>query len=363
MENWWARALNHWPEVLVAASYVIAAWVLARVARQVVRATLGRIAGRSKTTLDDQIVAGISRHLGMIIVPLGLRLGLEYLAGAFPPLQEQVLFGWGFKVAATLVVLGWALLANALITALLDWYLHEVAHRNGAAWDEQILPVARRSASILVYFIAGTIVLSSVFGTDITGLVTTAGVASVAIALASQETLSNMISGFTVMVDRPFRIGDVIELSDGKVGEVIDIGLRSTKIRQFDGNALIIPNRDIAAQKIVNFAYPDPRRAIRETIGVSYETDVDHAKGVILDVLRADADIMQDPAPAVHLSGFGDSALNLFVVAWVADYRIWFRTKERIQVEILRRFRAEGIQIPFPQRDVHLYYRNAPPEK
>lgn len=356
----WIEISNHLPPILAPALYLIGAWVAARVARLVVSSTLGRIARRSRTTLDDQLVTAINRHVGTVLVALGLHLALESLGSTFPVIQDQVLFAWALKLAATLVILGWALLANAVVIALLDWYLHSIANKNAATWDQQILPVVRKLASALILFIAGTMVLSSVFRADITGLVTTAGVASVAIALASQETLSNMISGFTVLVDRPFRVGDVIELKDGKVGEVADIGLRSTTIRQFDGNALVIPNREIAAQQIVNFALPNTMRAMRETIGVSYATDIDRAKELILDVLKNDPGIVPDPEPTVLFSGFGDSALNLLVIAWVADYRTWSRAREGVLLAILRRFRQDGIEIPFPQRDVHLFHHQKP---
>jgi MscS family membrane protein len=254
------------------------------------------------------------------------------------------------------VILAVTALVNALMKAAADWYLHELAGKNEATWDEELLPLVRRILSLVIYFIGLSIVFER-FGYPITALITTAGVASLAVALAAQETLSNMLGGLVILVDRPFRVGDVIELSDGKAGEVIEIGLRSTRIRQFDGNALVVPNKDMANTRIVNLAQPNHRAAIRQTIGVSFGSDVERVKQVLLDVMMAHPDVLKDPAPGVWFTKFNTSSLDLFISCWVESYKDRFRVTDELNIAILRAFREHGIEIPFPQQDVHLYVR------
>lgn len=348
---------QNWVAWAVFVGYLVGTWVAASVARRVMRGIVAAITARSNTTLDDRLGAAASSPVRWLVWALGLRLALEALGERIPAMEESAEFGWVLKVAVALVILAVTHLVNGLMRAAMDWYLHELAVGSDGTWDRELLPVFRRIIGLVLYFIAVTIILES-FGQSITALVTTAGVASLAVALAAQETLSNMLGGFTILVDRPFKVGDVIELSDGKTGEVVEIGLRSTRIKQFDGNALIMPNKDMANSRVINFALPTPQSAIRQTIGVDYATDVEKAKQVLLDVLSAHPEVLKDPGPGVWFTKFGENSLDLFVSCWVASYRDRFRVADELNLAILKAFREHGINIPIPQRDVHLYVKN-----
>lgn len=345
--------LGNWEAWVLFSAYLVATLLLAWAARRVMKGLVHRITARSSTTLDDRIVGNATGPLRFIIVSMGFRLALESLGGQIPSLGQNPQFGWVEKAAVALVILAVASLVNGVAKAALDWYLKELAQGTKGDWDQELLPVVRRLVSLVIYFIAASIIMDS-FGLDITTLVTTAGVASLAVALAAQETLSNMLGGFTILVDRPFRVGDIIELADGKTGEVVEIGLRSTRIRQFDGNALIIPNKDVANTRVVNWALPTTGSAIRQTIGVDYSTDVEKAKAVLLEVMNSHPEVLTEPAPGVWFTKFNDSSLDLFISCWVASYLDRFRVADELNMGILRAFRDAGISIPFPQRDVHL---------
>lgn len=348
-EEW----LQHWMAWALFAGYLVVTVFLAWLAKWAARELIGRLTARSKTTLDDRLMEGAGSPVRFMVLTVGLRFSLQALGGRIPEMGASPEFDWALKLSAALVIVATASLVNGLVRSGIDWYLHELATHSDGTWDKELLPVVRRVISLLIYFIAASIVVEN-FGGDITALVTTAGVASLAVALAAQETLSNMLGGFTILVDRPFKVGDVIELSDGKAGEVTEIGLRSTRIRQFDGNALIMPNKDMANTRVVNFALPTPQAAIRQTIGVDYATDVAKAKQVLMDVMTAHPEVLVDPAPGVWFTKFGDSSLDLFISCWVESYRDRFRVADELNIQILRAFREAGIQIPLPQRDVHL---------
>ncbi|HYF92574.1 MAG TPA: mechanosensitive ion channel domain-containing protein [Symbiobacteriaceae bacterium] len=351
--------LSRWMDWAVFGLYLIITWVAAALARRLMRSIMPLFTARTNTLLDDKLVKAAAGPVRLTVLALGLRMSLQALANRIVAFQAggayAVEFGWAVKIAIALVILAVTALANAMLKAILDWYIHGLATRSQSTWDEELLPLFRRILSLLLYFIAASIIFEE-FGYPITALVTTAGVASLAVALAAQETLSNMLGGFVILVDRPFRIGDVIELADGKVGEVVEIGLRSTRIKQFDGNALVVPNKDMANSRVINYALPDPSAAIRQTISVSYGTDVDRAKAVLLDVMSAHPEVLKDPAPGVWFTRFGESGLDLFMSAWVASYKERFRIADELNSKILTALREAGIEIPFPKRDVRLTF-------
>jgi small-conductance mechanosensitive channel len=350
--------LQHGTAWVIFAAYLVVTWFAAALARRVMKGIIVRLVSRANTTLDERLVKAAGTPVRLMVLTIGLRFGLDSLRARLPYLAASVEFGWTEKALGALVTLAITAMVNALLRAGLDWYLHELAAANKASWDEDLLPVAKRLLSLLLYFIAVSIILKN-FGQDITALVTTAGVASLAVALAAQETLSNMLGGFVILVDRPFKVGDVIELADGKSGGVLEIGLRSTRVRLADGNLLVAPNRDLANTRIVNVAQPNQRGAIRGTVGVSYAADVNKAREVLLGVLQAHPEALKEPAPSVWFTRFGESSLELVFSCWVAAAKDRARVTDEVNSRILAAFRAGGIAIAFPQRDVYLHVTEA----
>lgn len=353
----WDALEHYWVAWAVFAGQLLLTWVVAGLARRVMRWTASKLVSRSDTTLDDRLIEAGTGPVRWTILALGLRFAMTTLGAAIPAFGPggllAVQFGVAGKLVEGLAVLTVAALVNALAGAALDWYLSELASKSGASWDRELLPMIRKLVTGVIFFLAVSVVLQ-LFNVSISALVATAGVASAAIALASQETLSNMLGGLAILVDRPFRIGDVIELSEGKSGTVVEIGLRTTRIRQFDGNALVVPNRDMANSRVINYALPNPRAAIRQTIGVAYGTDLEKAKRVLLEVMKGHPEVLKDPAPGVWFTAFNNFSLDLFMSCWVASYTDRFRVTDELNMRILKAFAENGISIPFPTQDIYI---------
>ena len=325
--------------------------------RLVWRRLLLPLARRTRTQLDLALVTSTeraaSRAASYLILYVAARRLAEQpqLAGT---LYARIIDGLFFGLA----VVGVSRLAVAAVDGLTRWYLSEVARRTQSSVDDQFLPVLGRVVAVVAYFLAGTVVLDR-FGVSVTALVTTAGVASLAVALAAQETLANMFAGFTILLHRSYRVGDRIQLPDGTIGDVYDIGLRSTKILSFDNEMIVVPNKEMASARIVNQSSPNPLVKLRVKVGVAYGTDLRRAKAIILDVCRSHPKVLAEPPPAVYFTEFGESSLNLLAICAVADYRDRFGVLDELNMAIKERFEQEGIEIPFPQRDLHV--RSLPP--
>lgn len=199
------------------------------------------------------------------------------------------------------------------------------------------------------------LVVLAQLGIQTTSLVAVLGATGLAIGLALQGSLANFAAGILIVIFRPFRVGDWIHIGDIS-GFVEEIQLFTTAIRTLDNKTAIVPNSSLTADNIVNYSTKGILR-IDLVIGVAYEEDVDRVKQVLMDVLQANERVLSEPAPMVGLLELADSSVNFAVRPWVKteDYwNVYFTTMENIK----KRLDAEGITIPFPQRDVHFYPQN-----
>jgi small-conductance mechanosensitive channel len=191
-------------------------------------------------------------------------------------------------------------------------------------------------------------------------MLTALGVGGLAVALAMQDTLSNLFGGFYVAVAGQVRLADYIKLNTGEEGYVTDIGWRSTTIRSLGNSMIIVPNAKLAQAIVTNYDLPEKRMAAMVEVRVSYDCDPDQIERVLLDVAargtREIPGLLADPAPSVTFDpGFGDSALGLTLNYHVAEFASQFTVRHELRKRIFRRFREEGIRIPFPARDVYMH--------
>jgi MscS family membrane protein len=206
---------------------------------------------------------------------------------------------------------------------------------------------------IVVAVIAGIILLDR-FEVEVSGLVTTLGIGSLAIALAAQSALSDTIGGFMIMLDRPFRIGDRIEIQALSTwGDVVDVGLRSTHIRTRDNRTVIIPNSVIVKSLIVNHSYPDSKYRIQIEIGVAYGSDIELVRQTIIDAVRQVDGVLEDKEVEALFLRFADSSLIFRVRWWLESFIDTRRMFDKVNTAMYQALYEANIELPFPQRVVH----------
>lgn len=334
-------------EILVSVVIFACFWGLARLFRYFLETWGPKFTEFTATDLDDRILRRITPPASLLVIFAGLYLAIRSL-----PLPEKA------HVAASgaVFIVNIAIITNIayrMADEVLNWYANRLAERTGTGLDRQILPLMEKLVSI---FLVGTALIITLkhFDYDILSLVTALGIGSLAIGMAAKDTLANMISGFTLMIDRPFRIGDRIQLASGQWGDVADIGLRSTKIKTADNTLLVIPNSELCNTTLINLAFPDVRTKGRVSIGVGYGCDVAMVKEFLVEIAGEVPEILADPQPEAYFVSFGDSALNLALFFWVDDYTRVFSVTDRLNTTIITRFREKGIDIPYPTRTVRL---------
>jgi small-conductance mechanosensitive channel len=239
-----------------------------------------------------------------------------------------------------------------VINLFFDWYAEKINAKDDRNLSGSLFPLLKKLSKILLFLLAFAIVLAKL-NIDISAFVVSLGVGSLAIALAAQESISNMISGFIIMIDRPFRIGDRIRYADNQIGDVVEIGIRSTKIQDFDNNIVVIPNNEIVKSRLVNFTYPTTLTRVVVNVGVAYGSDINKVKEVLIKAAESDPAISTQKQPAVYFLNFGAYSLDFRLVAFTDHYSNAWDMECRLREKIYELFKQEGIEIPFPQTVIH----------
>ena len=227
--------------------------------------------------------------------------------------------------------------------------------------DDIVFDLLNKFAGAAIYATAIVLALDTL-GVNVMPFIAGAGVAGIAIGFAAKDTLSNLIAGVLLIIDRPFEIGDRIEgwsapKGSATWGDVIDIGLRATKIRTTDNIVLIIPNNEIMKRDIINYSVYDQMIRVRINIGVAYDANINEAKDIILRVAGSADWIAKEPPPKVVVRNFGESSVDLQARVWIKDARDRMNTISFVTDRVKAEFDKSGIEIPYPRRDITIKYQ------
>jgi small-conductance mechanosensitive channel len=272
------------------------------------------------------------------------------------------------KIFHSLMIILLAAPTKEGLLIVLEYLEKNIIDRTKTKVDDIIFNLLHKFSGAIIYATAVILALD-VLGVNVMPFIAGAGVAGIAIGFAAKDTLSNLIAGVLLIIDRPFEIGDRIEVWSAPTGsatwgDVIDIGLRATKIKTTDHIIIIIPNNEIMTRDIVNYTSISTKIRVRINVGVAYDTDIEKAKELIRDVAGQAAWISKEPPPKVVVRNFGESSVDLQLRVWIDNARKRMDTISYITDKIKAAFDKNGIEIPYPKRDITLIRRSiAHPEK
>jgi len=265
--------------------------------------------------------------------------------------------GW-VKIARALAAITLAYAIYRLVDVI-EYYLNRLVSKTETKLDDMLVPVVRKSLRITISIVAVLLIAENILGADVKSLLLSAGVGGIAVALAAKDTIANFFGSITIFADRPFQIDELVKIGD-HYGTVEEVGFRSTRIRTLDGHLVVIPNNTIANTDVENVS---KRPFIRRTsnITITYDSGADKtqkAVEIIKEVLAAASELNTDPErkPRVHFSDFNDWSLNIYMTYWVkpAEYWLYHEVNERINFEIMKKFKVENIEFAFPSQTLYV---------
>ncbi len=323
---------------------IVLSVVLGKIVYYLVKTRARQAAKKSKSKVDDLLLHTIEKPLIFFLIIIGIGLGLRALtipASMLPTIDA---------ISGILITIGAAWIAVNLIDAGIKLYLMPLVEATDTRLDDQLIPVASKTVKWLIIIFALLLIVSS-FGYDITAVLAGLGIGGLAIAFAAQETISDMFGGLSILVSKPFMVGDWVDF-EGTVGVVERVSLRHTTIRNLDKRQVVIPNSKISKGLVVNISSA-PARKILMNLGLTYETPVkkiNKAIKLVTDIVNKHPDCENDPV--VQFSEFKDFSLNLLVI-YYADSEKWFGVRHDINMAIKEAFDKNKIDFAYPTQMIY----------
>jgi len=342
----WDGLMKNWPAMVIPVALFVGVLLAGVVFRRVLFRFLERWSAKTSGRLDDQLVRALRGPFLLWVVMLALLVATQ---SSELPERITTLVS---KVLLVLWIISLTLVASRMAGALVRLY---------GGGMSSVLPVTTLTQSIASFVVGtiGVLIMLDSLHISVTPILTALGVGGLAVALALQDTLSNLFAGFYVTVANQVRVGDYVRLDTGQEGYVTDINWRSTTLRALANNLIVVPNSKLAQAIVTNFHLPEKRMACPIAVSVSYESDPEHVERVLLDEAQKGAKEIQgllaEPPPAVRfIPGFGGSSLDFTLHCQVAEFVDQYLVQHEMRKRIFKRFRIEGLEIPFPIQTVYL---------
>jgi MscS family membrane protein len=327
--------------LLVLGGYLIGTWLIRRL--------LPRLVHRTATQFDDRFLEAVGGDVRWLVVLLILHLAtvrLIFVSADLKALLKDAYFVVGLVLAARI--------SFKLIDRGDEWARERALAQGRESQLDPLIVLLSRLGRVLVVLL-GLSVLLSYFGVNVTAFATVLGLGGLAISLAAQDTIADAIAGFIILLDQPFRIGDRIEIQEVDTwGDVVEIGLRTTRIRTRDNRMVIVPNSVIGKNQVINYTYPDPQYRIETHVGIAYGTDIEAARQIIVDTVQQVEGVLPDrPVDALYVE-MGDSAMVFRVRWWIESYRDTRRMFDKVHTALQHALDEAGIECPFPTQTLNL---------
>jgi small-conductance mechanosensitive channel len=308
-----------------------------------------RIIKRTSSPYDDQIIAAIGSLVRWFLAVLIVEFATDRLL--FMPAEWKQALNQFYSVLYIILITA----ALWRITDLsIEWYLERHADEEDGGRYRGFLPAFQRSARVLLIILAISAIFG-IFGVNLTYLVALLGIGGLALSLAAQDTISDAINGFLILLDRPYREGDRIRIQEMDTwGDVVEIGTRTTRIRTLDNRMVVVPNSKIGKNQVVNYSYPDPRYRIETEVSIAYGSDLDQVREVLKEAVTGIEGVLPGKPVDALLVELGDSALKFRVRWWIESFTDTRNIYDLVHDAIYDALNAAGIESPFNTYDVNL---------
>jgi len=331
---------------LFAAILMVVYYFIYKVPLLLIRKGILKLTEKTKSDLDDRIIYEIESPVSFIFFVIGLHLIIFPLELFAPEILDKITYS--FIVA----IVAWILIV--LIDILLEVFGKKWAKKTKSTIDDAVLPLIRKMQKVVIGIVAFLFIMST-WEVNVSGLLAGLGIAGIALGFAVKDSLGNIFGGIALILDKAIKVGDVVELDSGESGEVLDVGLRSTRIKTWDNELLIVPNGVLVNTTIKNYKLPNKKARANVEFGVGYGTDHKKVKKIIGDILKKNKEVMGDPAPSVRFDNMGDSSINFKAFFWVEQVSERVRIKEGVICDIYDALNKAKIDIPFPTRTVFMH--------
>ena len=304
-----------------------------------------KLVDRTKTSFDDQILQLLHKPIFYSILFTGFTIAVK--TASLPDYIDFVLVG----IFKTITIFIWIFVISKIFIMSMEWTSRQKASN---LLQKNTLPLFNNLGKIAIGLFGIYFIFLS-WNININGILASAGVLGVVLGLAAKDTFSNFFAGIFLMADSPFKEGDYILLDTGERGYVKKMGLRSTRFMTRDDIEITIPNSVIAASKIVNESGgPDETERVRINIHIAYNSDIDDARTVLIDIAKNNKNVLKTPEPRVRFREFADHGLRLQLLFWIHRPESRGRTLDAVNTEIYKRFAEHKIIIPYPKMEILL---------
>ncbi len=338
--------------IMLALGIIAVFYILAELVNYIIKG-IEKLTSKTPEEFNEYVVSEVKSPIRLVFIVFGIYLAVRYIS------IEGAL--WGVSIIQVFIIAGILIGAHVIsrgAASFIRWYRAEVyAKKLKSRLDETLVPFVKRAVAIIVYAIALLIIFNRL-GIEIGPFLAGLGIAGIAIALALQDTLSNLFAGVYIATDRPISIGDYIELDlgEGYRGYVNEISWRTTRIRTLPGNYIVIPNSRLVQSVLTNYDKPKKDMSLIFTVGVSYGSNLEKVEKVTINtakkIMKKIEGGVPDHEPFIRYKEFSDSSINFSVIMRVKSFVDQYLIKHEFVKELHKAYRKNGISIPFPQRDV-----------
>ncbi|MBR0498862.1 MAG: mechanosensitive ion channel [Paludibacteraceae bacterium] len=337
---------NEVQEILISLAFILGAIVLGRLVRWFAEKILPKLTAKTETQLDDVLVEVLKAPMLFALTLVGFWIGIKRLS---MPVNVMAMIADIYKF---LLVISATWFISRAVSTFINVILKEKVNDESSRMDEHALSLIKKVSSFVIWSI-GVITALNNAGVDVGALIAGLGIGGVAIALAAQDTAKNIFAGMMILFDRPFKIGELITI-DGTTGYVEDMGIRSTKLRTYSGQLVVIPNYKTADSNLTNITR-EPSRRIELNVGLTYSTTPEQMRQA-MDILRklpSSVGGIEDKVK-VYFTSFGDFSLNITCWYYIKKDSDLFETQSAVNLQVLDEFNAHGLDFAFPTQTLYV---------